>query len=128
MLSELDLHQEYKTENYKGYYNYLETLVQQEEFDILIYDNPTTSIFYGESPSQQSEVASRLKQLAKKQDVPIFMVAHTKSTVTDQYQGLIEDADIRGSKKLTNLVEFLYVFQRFSVESQFYPTTDSHIT
>lgn len=89
-----------------------EEIVDQYSFDILIVDNITTSVMYMDKTiSTQSEVAQWYKSLTKK--FAVFLIAHTN---TNNYNDrLLDETDIRGSKTITNISEFLYILQPISV-------------
>jgi len=90
---------------------------------VVFFDNITTSRMYmGLRPNEQDAMAWRLKNLFEELGIACFLVAHTKSEVSDSMARLIEDTDIRGSKSISNLIPYLYIFQRFQVGSLFFPT------
>lgn len=122
VISELDQLSKYKTSDYLKFYRDLTEMVKTEKYEVIIYDNVTTSNFYGETPTQQSEVAKILKQIAIHTGCPLFIIAHTKAEINDQFAGLIEESHIRGSKTITNLAQFVYIMQRFTINNEFYPT------
>lgn len=83
--------------------------------EIFFFDNITTSDFYdGVSiPSAKSFVLA-IDSLIKEFNIPILIVAHTKTGIKDDQQTLIGPDDIRGPKSLTNKCQFLYVYQRIN--------------
>jgi len=82
------------------------------QVDVVLIDNITTSRLYGDkNPQQQSKIAGAIKGLCKKHDKPVIIVAHTDATINESTKMLIEPNQIRGSKQLINLVEFLYIIQ-----------------
>jgi hypothetical protein len=61
--------------------------------------------------SQQSEIAMWLKDFTK--NTTLFIIAHSNG---DGYEDkFLNENDIRGSKSITNLVEFLYILQPIRV-------------
>ena len=89
----------------------------------VFFDNITTSAMYeGLRPSEQGKVARALKNVCRKMQCPFVLVAHTRADVTDSSGKLIDDNDIRGGKALGNLVPYFYIFQRFEIDSHFFPT------
>lgn len=88
--------------------------------DAIIFDNITTSSAYTEDYKIQGELASKIKALATRYNVPMIVFAHTKSGMREDR--LLEDEDIRGSKKISNLSDYFYVIQMFNAGSEKYPT------
>lgn len=84
--------------------------------DLLFYDNVTTSILYPDDFKTQESTALWLKALSKK--VSLFLIAHTNEN--SGANKLLTEGDIRGSKKLPNLVEFLYVLQPIMVGNKMF--------
>lgn len=76
--------------------------------DVVICDNITTSrIYMDKKTSQQSDIAMWLKDFTK--NTTVFVIAHSNG---DGYEDkFLNENDIRGSKSITNLVEFLYILQ-----------------
>lgn len=91
--------------------------------DMVIFDNITTSqIYMDKNFDVQSTMAKLFKKVARVANVPIVLIAHTKAGINEGYKGLIENDDIRGSKTLPNLCEFLYTLQGIRMRERFYPT------
>ena len=85
--------------------------------DLVLFDNITTSKLYNDrSVKEQSAVSTWLKNLTKK--TTLFLVAH--SLGSDFNNRLLNENDIRGSKTITNLTEFLYVLQPLYVGERIY--------
>ena len=92
----------------------IEEIVSHFEYDLLVVDNITTSYLYETSPTEQGKVARWLKSLCKN-DVAVFVIAHTGGQIQESSNKLLDENDIRGSKILCNLTEFLYILQPFFV-------------
>lgn len=91
--------------------------------DFLVFDNITTSRFYMDmSPKDQANFAMELKNITTEINCATLLVAHTDAHITDGIERLIHMNDIRGSKSIVNLVEFLYILQRFEIGTSFFPT------
>lgn len=95
----------------------IEDAVSIVEPDIIICDNITTSKLYMDKQvSRQSEVAMWLKDFTK--DTAVFIIAHSNGNgYEDKF---LNENDIRGSKSITNLVEFLYILQPVRVGDRLY--------
>ena len=91
---------------------YIEEAIGMVNPDIVICDNITTSRLYmDKTNSQQAEISMWIKELTR--TTTFFIIAHTNG---DGYESkFINENDIRGSKTLPNLVEFLYVLQPIRV-------------
>jgi hypothetical protein len=90
--------------------------IEMTEADIMFYDNITTSILYPDDFKTQESTALWLKALSKK--ITLFLIAHTNDN--SGANKLLTESDIRGSKKLPNLVEFLYVLQPIMVGNKMF--------
>ena len=89
---------------------------------IVIFDNITTSCFYMDKKVEvQSSVATFLKHLVNKVNIPIILVAHTRTGISEGHSFLIEPEDIRGCRSIVNLIEFCYVLQAVRADDKFYP-------
>jgi GTPase SAR1 family protein len=80
---------------------------------LFVFDNITTSDFYGETPKEQSSASKRIKQALRSLECPVSLFAHTDATVKASNRKMIDQNEIRGSKKIVNLSEFLYILQTF---------------
>jgi len=90
----------------------IEQAIDLYDIDFLMIDNITTSKFYGEkTPNEQMAMSKWYKGLLNK--TTVFLIAHTNSN--DYNNRLLNETDIRGSKNITNLVEFLYILQPIHV-------------
>lgn len=84
--------------------------------DVLFFDNITTSEFYDcLEPEKQKSLLLKLQRTIERFNIPVFMVAHTRTGVKDDQQALISGDDVRGYRGLTNKAEFVYVYQRFMI-------------
>lgn len=98
---------------------FLKRFVDEHELKILFLDNITTSEFYNDArPEEQGRIVRGLKRLAQVCNIPVIILAHTSSEVTETYPKLINLENIRGSKNLPNMVEFAYIIQPFIHEGE----------
>lgn len=89
-----------------------------DENEIVFLDNITTSILYADKPvKEQTEVALKLKKLAKVKAKPLVIVAHAGKKIGSGYNALIEMDDIRGGSTLVNIAHFFYVMQTIFIGS-----------
>jgi archaellum biogenesis ATPase FlaH len=92
--------------------------IDSEKYDLIIYDNITTSKLYMDHrPNEQASFAQKLKALIQNKKIPILIVAHTGAEVSDNMNRFINPNDIRGSKSIVNLSQFVYILQRVVEES-----------
>lgn len=88
-----------------------------ESVDVIFLDNLTTSKLYQDRPlEKQAKVASSLKSLAKQYKKPLVIFAHTGTGAG--MNSLSSQNDIRGSKTIINLSEFIYMVQQLQVEEE----------
>ena len=95
----------------------IENYVFHNDYDLFIIDNITTSkIYLGKPPNIQDEAAMWLKGLLR--DTTLFVIAHTNGNEYDK--SLMDESHVRGSKSITNLVEFLYILQPIRLNDSLY--------
>jgi len=100
--------QSWHNETPNGIMKFISDFVDQYRHDLLFIDNITTSKIYNDrTVKEQSEVSTWLKIMTKK--TAVFVIAHTLGS--DFNNRLLDENDIRGSKTITNLTEFLYILQ-----------------
>jgi len=122
IVSEFDVCKDHNV-NHEQVFSEYEKHVKSINPSVVFFDNITTSRMYmGLRPSDQEAMAWKLKGLQNSIDTPVFIVAHTRADVTDTNARIIEDADIRGSKSITNLAQYIYIYQRFHIADYYYPT------
>lgn len=108
--------------NADGLIEYLKKTMALSDFSGVLFDNLTTSRFYqGKRPGEQGDIAMSIKHLTQDNNVFMLLICHTRSEVHDNSERLIHENDIRGSKTLVNLTEFLYILQRMVVNETIYP-------
>lgn len=91
--------------------------INHYSIDLVIFDNITTSKIYNDrSVKEQSKVSIWLKNMCKQ--TTLFLIAH--SLGSDFNNRLLDENDIRGSKTITNLTEFLYILQPVYVGDKLY--------
>lgn len=97
--------------------------IKNNNIHVMIYDNITTSFLYNDKKaSEQFKIAKELKKITQHNFLVSILIAHTNAEINDNCSRLINENDIRGSKSIVNLVEFLYIMQRFELSGHFYPT------
>lgn len=104
--------------NIKTFLSVVEYYVKQSRCKFLVIDNVTTSYMYSEEVGfvGQRLTSSFLSDMAKRLDLAILYVAHTKSTVYDNQKMLITPEDIRGLKQLPMQSEYFYTFQKMTTD------------
>ena len=94
---------------------YISELTEYYNFDIVVKDNITTSKLYqGKSVRDQDIMGNYYKQITKKSAV--FLIAHTNTS--DFKNRFLNETDIRGSKSIVNIAQFLYILQPISIGNQ----------
>lgn len=92
----------------------MEWLINEYKPTAFVYDNITTSIEYATaSTKEQDSFFSRLKMLAVSSDIPFVLTAHTNAEIGENYEGIIEQNNIRGSKMPPMICEYFYILQSF---------------
>lgn len=89
---------------------------------VVFLDNITTSSLYEPlSVRMQGEFVTYLANLAEKNDLCIFYVAHTRKEVTDNMGRLIEGEDARGSNQLFQQSQYFFILQNIAINNDLYP-------
>lgn len=91
----------------------------KSDSNVLIYDNVTTSLLYGEKFEQQSTFALRLKDAAAATNKAVIIIAHTNN-VHRNSRDLIDSGHLRGSKTLANIAEFFFINHQLSAKGNLY--------
>lgn len=98
-------------------------LIETNEYEIVFLDNITTSEFYmDKKPDVQAMVIKKIKAVIQKSNAVLNIVAHTNAEVSDSSPRLINANDIRGSKSIVNLSQFIYILQRFVNDDNIFQT------
>jgi predicted ATP-dependent serine protease len=115
-IHETDLLELLDCEDIENFKSVIKSSIIETNSKAFFMDNLTTSSFYeGMTPKHQSKFFKGLQEVANELNIPVFVIAHTRSGVKDSQQELIALDDIRGSKSVTNKADFVYCYQRFSV-------------
>lgn len=101
--------------------DFIESIIKSNA-GLFVFDNITTSDFYGETPREQAASSKKIKQALEFLNCPVVLFAHTDSTVKTFNRRMIDQNEIRGSKKIVNLAEFLYILQTFEQNDIVYTT------
>lgn len=109
--------------NQDDFFEYFEQMAEESEAGVIFIDNVTTSSFYSQrfGLKGQQRSAEFLANFPKRKDPQaIFYIAHTESSVTDNYHKVVTPENIRGSKDLPMCTEYLYILQKFTKEDKIY--------
>ena len=119
-VEEKEVPKDYKDDQSK-FFEYFEQMAEQAEAEVIFVDNVTTSRFYSSyfGFMGQQKSAEFLIDFVKRK-CSIFYIAHTDRKVTDNYGQVVNPSDIRGSKELPNLTEYMYIMQKFTTEAKQY--------
>lgn len=90
----------------------LENIVDEQEVDMVILDNFTTSFFGRLHINEQSKAAEKLREFASVKNISMLVVAHTIKGI-NQYQSMITGEDVRGNATLVNISAYVYVLTTF---------------
>lgn len=125
LFTKMDIISEQEMENSdpKAMISKLNELMASGKYGFLFFDNITTSeIYMDRSANVQALVAKKIKAIIQKANVPAVLIAHTGAQVTDTMNRMIESNDIRGSKTIINLSQFIYILQTFYILKKRVPT------
>ena len=83
---------------------------------VIIYDNLTTSQYYSVLPPwEQYQFCFTLKKLAEETQNALILFAHTGAQFNKYAKRMISVNDIRGTKDIVNLAQFVYILQTFQI-------------
>ena len=109
--------------NLRSLQEYFIRFISEIEPSVLIFDNITTSAMYDNlHPNDQVMMQGWFKEIAIKRNIPIVFFAHTGAEITDSINRLINQQDIKGSRGICNIAQYLYVMQRFEIGRLYFPT------
>lgn len=119
-VEEKQIPKEYK-ENHENFCEYFEQMVEESEAEVVFIDNITTSAFYNNKfgLNGQVDTADYFIDFVKRK-CSVFYVGHTSSEVTDNFGKVVSPEQIRGSKHLPILTEYMYIMQKFTTEEKQY--------
>lgn len=101
-------------------YMILEEYMQSGCYDVIIFDNITTSGFYTElKPGKQGSLVRHFKNLAKNRNFALITVAHS-ATGSSLSGKLLSPDDIKYSRQVSNLSEFFWIIQKFTVGESYH--------
>jgi len=111
-----------KFNSWKEHIDYIFNQIKLTGCKSLFFDNITTySKYAGASPSEQTDIALYIKSKSIEFNIATFIVAHTKKDIPDNADYELNESHIRGSSNITNITEYLYIYQRFSTEHGYVP-------
>lgn len=101
--------------------NYLFECLLQEEIEVFVWDNLTTSkIYEALKPNMQGYMFNKIQVFCDSNGIAFLYVAHTKQGISDNHGKLIEGEDMRGSAYPFTMSPYFYILQRFSIETSIY--------
>jgi hypothetical protein len=111
---------EYK--DLKDYFSQLESFLVKSGSEALFFDNYTTS-WLSRQPVWVQELAPRyILDLAKKLNIPIVVIAHTKKASFQSVNELMDADSVRGNQTLVNRAPYLHIMQTWKDEAgRWYP-------
>lgn len=90
----------------------LEKLLIENNFELVILDNLTTS-FLGRLPvNEQGRAAEKIRSLANRLNISIIVVVHTIKGI-NPYQTILTGDDVRGNSTIVNISAYCYVLTTF---------------
>ena len=119
-VEEKSISQEYKMDQAK-FYQYFELMCEKSECDVVFIDNITSSFFYNTRAGLfgQGKTAEYLMNFVKTK-CAVFYVAHTETGITDNYNKVVAPENMRGSKELAIVTEYMYIIQKFTTNEKIY--------
>lgn len=117
---EKEIPKEYK-ETREAMEEYFEQMVDESEAEVVFIDNVTTSAFYNNKFGLMGQIdtADFFIDFVKRK-CSIFYVGHTSSEVSDNHGKVVNAEQIRGSKHLPIVTEYMYIIQKFTTEEKQY--------
>lgn len=117
-VEEKEIESQYKEDQDK-FFEYFEQCVDSADCEFVFIDNITTSAFYNSRFGfyGQQKTSEFMINFVKRK-CSILYVSHTDSTVTDNYGKVVTPENIRGSKELALVTEYMYIIQKFTTEDK----------
>jgi predicted ATP-dependent serine protease len=102
-------------------FEYFTQMAVESRCDIVFVDNVTTSRFYNGYFGMRgfARTADFFMEFVKKH-CAVFYVAHTDSSITDNFHKVVTPENIRGPNDLPNVTEYAYVMQKFTSNEKQY--------
>lgn len=104
--SELKLDKEFK----KNFWPNLKEKLIEDESEVFILDNFTTSFLGMGSISEQGQNAVYLKKIADDLKIPVVVLGHTTKTANAETM-VLRGEDIRGNASISNIASYVYLIQ-----------------
>lgn len=98
--------------NIKYFLKYLEKVIDEEDPDMIIFDNFTTSFIGSLNINVQGETIAQLRKIAAFYEVAIICVLHTAKG-TDLYKKVLDGEDVRGNASSTNAGGYNYIISTY---------------
>lgn len=117
IIHEQDVLKTLNPNDYIGFCLQLETKIQATNPKALIFDNLTTSLFYENKFKNIMPLLGRLREIAAKYKIPIFLITHTKKGINEN-KGIIMPDDVRGSASLALTADYFYIMYRIQYKSK----------
>jgi ABC-type cobalamin/Fe3+-siderophores transport system ATPase subunit len=119
-VEEKHISQDYKTDQEK-FLQYFEQMVEESGCEVVFIDNITSSAFYNMRFGLygQGRTAEYLMNFVKSK-CAVFYVAHTETGITDNYNKVVAPENMRGSKELAIVTEYMYIIQKFTTNDKIY--------
>jgi ABC-type cobalamin/Fe3+-siderophores transport system ATPase subunit len=119
-VEEKKISQDYKTDQSK-FFAYFELMCEESGCDVVFIDNITSSAFYNMRFGLygQGLTAEYLMNFVKDK-CAVFYVAHTETGITDNYNKVVAPENMRGSKELAIVTEYMYIIQKFTTNEKIY--------
>lgn len=118
LISEMDM----SGKNSQDKKTILTETIAQIQPALFLFDNITTSALYQELTSrEQANFCAYIKHLTTKSNMATLLVAHTGAEIHDGITRMINHNDVRGSKGIVNISQFIYILQTFKVRGGKHP-------
>lgn len=98
--------------NLAYFLKYLEKVIDEQDPDMIIFDNFTTSFIGSLNISKQGDAIVELRRMAAFYEVAIIGVFHTAKG-TDLYRKVLDGEDVRGNASSTNAGSYNYVISTY---------------
>lgn len=103
--------------------NELINMILSGVYDFLILDNITTSELYNDTGVlDQGRTIKKIRAAILKANIPAVLVAHTGGEVTESTRRVISANDVRGTKTIINLCQFIYILQGINIKDRIFQT------
>jgi hypothetical protein len=91
---------------------FIKRLISEHKLELIIFDNITTSSWYGTEYKQQAQAIKQIKEIVEETGICFLAFAHTNSKIKENHKELISQEDIEGARSAVKMADYIYIVQK----------------